>query len=90
MQQFFLSSRTWVRYLIFSFSFVKNDKAIFLPYRYPGKEWELTAHYFATGQLKCDDALIDKTFPMSRADEAFALYKTPGTVKGKLMLVNED
>jgi len=57
---------------------------------FPGKEWELTAHYFATGQLKCDDALIDKTFPMSRAAEAFALYKTPGAVKGKLMLINED
>ena len=24
------------------------------------------------------------------ANEAFALYKTPGAVKGKLMLVNED
>lgn len=57
---------------------------------YPGKEWELTAHYLATGQLNCDDALIDKTFPMSRAAEAFALYQTPGAVKGKLMLVNED
>lgn len=57
---------------------------------YPGKEWELTAHYLATGQLNCDDALIDKTFPMSRAAEAFALYHTPGAVKGKLMLVNED
>ena len=57
---------------------------------FPGKEWELTAHYFATGQLKCDDALIDRMLPMSRAWEAFALYKTPGAVKGKLMLVNED
>ena len=56
---------------------------------FPGKEWELTAHYFATGQLKFDRELIYKTFPMSRAQEAFALYKIPGEVKGKIMLVNE-
>ena len=56
---------------------------------FPGKEWELTAHYFATGQLKFDDALIYKTFPMAKGAEAFAMYKTPGAVKGKLMLVND-
>lgn len=55
---------------------------------FPGDEWELTAHYFATGQLKFDSALIYRTFPMSRAAEAFALYKIPGEVKGKLMLIN--
>lgn len=57
---------------------------------FPGKEWELTAHYFATGQLKFDPALIDRTFPLSRAAEAFALFKTPGNVKGKIMLVNDE
>lgn len=56
---------------------------------FPGKEWDLTAHYFATGQLRFDPALIYKTFPLSKADEAFALYKIPGEVKGKIMLVNE-
>ena len=56
---------------------------------FPGKEWELTAHYFATGQLKFDPALIDRTFPLSRAAEAFALFKTPGAVKGKIMLIND-
>jgi len=56
---------------------------------FPGKEWELTAHYFATGQLKFDDALIDRSFPMSQASEAFALFKAPGAVKGKIMLVND-
>ena len=56
---------------------------------FPGKEWELTAHYFATGQLKFDPALIYRTYPMSRAAEAFALYHNPGEVKGKIMLVNE-
>ena len=56
---------------------------------FPGKEWELTAHYFATGQLKFDDALIDRIFPLEQAAEAFALFKTPGAVKGKIMLVND-
>ena len=56
---------------------------------FPGKEWELTAHYFATGQLKFDEALIDRSFPMSQASEAFALFKAPGAVKGKIMLVND-
>ena len=57
---------------------------------FPGKEWNLTAHYFATGQLKFDQALIYKKIPMSQAQEAFQLYKTPGLVKGKILLVNED
>ena len=57
---------------------------------FPGKEWNLTAHYFATGQLTFDQALIYKKIPMSQAQEAFQLYKTPGLVKGKILLVNED
>lgn len=56
---------------------------------FPGKEWELTAHYFATGQLKFDHELIFRTFPMSEAAEAFALFKNPRQVHGKIMLVNE-
>jgi L-iditol 2-dehydrogenase len=54
---------------------------------FPGKEWELTAHYFATGQLKFDDGLIFKTYPLSEAAEAFALFKNPSRVHGKVMLV---
>ncbi len=56
---------------------------------FPGKEWSLTAHYFATGQLKFDPAFIYRKVPMSQAQEAFQLYKTPGLVKGKILLVNE-
>ena len=55
---------------------------------YPGCEWELTAHYFATGALKFDPDFIFRTFPMSRVAEAFALYKDPAQVHGKIMLVN--
>lgn len=57
---------------------------------FPGKEWELTAHYFATGQLKFDPGFIYKKMPMSKAQEAFQMFKTPGLVKGKVLLVNED
>ena len=57
---------------------------------FPGKEWDLTAHYLATGQLKVDPEFIYKKMPMSQAQEAFQMFKTPGLVKGKLMLVNED
>ena len=56
---------------------------------FPGREWELTAHYFATGALKFDEGLIFKTaalWPIS--GKGFEMYKTPGTVKGKIMLIN--
>lgn len=53
---------------------------------FPGREWELVAHYFKTGQLKFDDALIFKRFDLKDADKAFALYEIPGAVKGKIML----
>ncbi len=54
---------------------------------FPGKEWELVAHYFATGQLKFDDELIFQRYPLDEADKAFALYKNPSQVKGKVMLL---
>lgn len=57
---------------------------------FPGKEWTLTAHYLATGQLKFDPAFIYRKMPMSKAQEAFEMFKTPGMVKGKVLLVNED
>lgn len=60
---------------------------VFSPF--PGKEWVLTAHYFKTGQLKFEDALIFKKQPLSKIDEAFEMYKTPGTVKGKILIDSE-
>lgn len=57
---------------------------------FPGKEWELTAHYFATGQLKFDPGFIFRKYPMSQAQEAFQLFKEPALVKGKILLINED
>jgi len=57
---------------------------------FPGDEWTMTADYFSNGKLKFDEALVYKEFPMSKAAEAFKLFKIPGEVKGKLMLVNKD
>lgn len=54
---------------------------------FPGEEWILTAHYFKTGQLKYDEDLIFKKFNLSEVSKAFDLYKTPGSVKGKIMLM---
>ena len=56
---------------------------------FPGREWDLTAHYFKTGELKFDSGFIFKKYPLSRAAEAFALYKDPSQVHGKIMLTNE-
>lgn len=57
---------------------------------FPGKEWKLTAHYFATGQLKFDDSLIFKKLPLSEIKSGFDMYKTPGFVKGKILAINEE
>lgn len=54
---------------------------------FPGKEWELTAHYFATGQLKFDEGFIYKKLPLSKAQDAFQMFKVPGLVKGKVLLI---
>ena len=56
---------------------------------YPGKEWQIYADCFADGRLRFSPELIHSTFPLAQAAEAFALYKTPGAVKGKIMLVND-
>lgn len=53
---------------------------------FPGKEWELVAHYFKTGELRFNESLIFKKQPLSKLDEAFRLYKTPGAVKGKILV----
>jgi len=56
---------------------------------FPGREWELTAHYFQEGSLKFDDALIFKKMPLSQIAEAFELFKVPGAVKGKILIDSE-
>ncbi len=56
---------------------------------FPGHEWELAAHYFGTGELQFDDSFIFQKIPLSQIDTAFAMYKTPGTVKGKILIDSE-
>lgn len=56
---------------------------------FPGKEWSLAAHFFSTGQLKFDDSMIFKKLPMRDIKQGFDMYKLPGVVKGKIMLINE-
>jgi L-iditol 2-dehydrogenase len=57
---------------------------------FPGHEWELTAHYFKTGQLKFDDSFIFKKVPLSKIADAFEMFKTPGLVKGKILISSEE
>ena len=57
---------------------------------FPGKEWEMAAHYFQTGQLKFDDSLIFKKVPLAKIADAFEMYKVPGTVKGKILVDSEQ
>ena len=57
---------------------------------FPGDEWELTAHFFKTGQLRFDPEMICREFPMSEAAEAFDMFKTPGKVDGKIFLYNPE
>ena len=56
---------------------------------FPGKEWSLTAQFFANGQLKFDPAFIYKIYPMNKVREAFNEFKNSSNVHGKIMLVND-
>jgi L-iditol 2-dehydrogenase len=57
---------------------------------FPGREWHLAAHYTAIGQLKIDDRLIFKKLPLNKISEGFEMFKVPGLVKGKIMIVNDQ
>ena len=56
---------------------------------FPGREWEMTAKCFASGELRFDPAFIFRKFNMSEVSEAFELYKNPSQVHGKIMLIND-
>lgn len=57
---------------------------------FPGQEWKAVAHYFKTGDLKFDESFIYKKVPLENIAEAFEWYKTPGTVKGKILIDSEQ
>lgn len=56
---------------------------------FPGEEWKLAAHFFRTGELKFDDSFIYRKIPLSQIDTAFEMYRTPGLVKGKILIDSE-
>lgn len=56
---------------------------------FPGEEWKLVSHYFKTGALKFDESFIFKKIPLSKIADAFEMYKTPGMVKGKILIDSE-
>ena len=56
---------------------------------FPEDEWQLAAYYFKTGDLKFDDSFIFKKIPLSQIASAFEMFKTPGTVKGKILIDSE-
>ena len=53
---------------------------------FPGHEWTLTAEAYRSGMLKYDEGLVFATYPLSKIDEAFDAYRTPGAVKGKVLI----
>jgi L-iditol 2-dehydrogenase len=56
---------------------------------FPGAEWGLTAHCCATGALRFADEMIFRRYPLAQAADAFALYRNPSQVHGKIMLMVE-
>ena len=56
---------------------------------FPGKEWTMTADYYADGRLKFDEAFIAGRYSMARAQEAFLRFEQSGAVSGKILLMNE-
>ncbi len=56
---------------------------------FPGHEWEDVAHYFATGELVYTEDLVFQKIPLSKIADAFEMYKTPGAVKGKILIDSE-
>lgn len=57
---------------------------------FPGKEWELTAHYLKKGALKFDEELIYKIMPLSQIADAFKMFQIPGKVKAKILFDCEN
>ncbi len=56
---------------------------------FPGEEWTETAKYIRSGDIKIDESLLYKIVPLSEIASAFEMYKTPGTVKGKILIASE-
>ncbi|WP_207302760.1 galactitol-1-phosphate 5-dehydrogenase [Olsenella sp. Marseille-P4559] len=53
---------------------------------FPGHEWTLTADAYRSGMMPYDESFIYTRYPLSKISEAFEEFKTPGRVKGKILL----
>ena len=53
---------------------------------FPGEEWAWTAQRFADGSLRYDPRMVGGIYPLSEAAQAFARYRQPGGVKGRILL----
>ena len=57
---------------------------------FPGQEWTNVAHYFKTGELKFDSSFIFKKLSLREIGQGFEMFKTPGAVKGKILIDSEQ
>ncbi len=55
---------------------------------FPGDEWILTVHFLRRGLLNLKD-IVFETFALKDISKAFELYRQPGAVKGKILLIND-
>ena len=53
---------------------------------FTGEDWDLTAYHFKKGDLLFPEEMIGARIPLSRIDEAFEMFKTPGRVGGKILI----
>lgn len=56
---------------------------------FPGDEWTLTNHYFASGLLKYDDGLFHCKIPFQHPEEVIEQLKNRSKIQGRILLVNE-
>lgn len=56
---------------------------------WPGEEWEKTSHYFQEGIFTIHEAMIDRIYPLSEAEKAFARFSAPTQVAGKILVSSE-
>lgn len=57
---------------------------------YPGDEWTLTAHCFASGQLKYDPDIFYCQIPLSQPERLTEVLKDTSKIKGRILLVNHS
>lgn len=57
---------------------------------FPGREWDLVAHYFGSGKLRIDDEMIFARVDLSDAQKIVDMFSVPGNVTGKVFLKNDE